>query len=153
MTVSLRDPQPGDKPQWSELWLAYLTFYEAPEYGRRTESLWSQLHDPDHPFRCRVAADGDELVGIVHFVEHHDTWFEDPIIYLADLFVRPERRGEGIARQLIDDVAAFAKANGNEQVYWHTNDTNATARGLYDTMTGGPNGFIMYELPIEAGTH
>ena len=148
-SVSLRDPRPNDKAAWSELWLAYLAFYEAPEYEHRTESLWGQLHDDAHPFSCRVAADGEHLVGIVHFVEHHDTWFENPICYLADLYVRPEHRGAGIARQLIDDVARIAKANGNEQVYWHTNDTNTTARHLYDKLTGGTNGFIMYELPIE----
>lgn len=154
MELMIRQPASGDEPRWRERWLGYLEFYEAPEIAHRTDRLWTQLLDPDDPFRCRlaIAVNGtadDTIVGIVHFVEHHDTWFDKPIIYLADLYVDADQRGNGIARRLIDEVVQVARDNDNPQVYWHTNQDNAPARLLYDKMTGGPNGFIMYELSTE----
>lgn len=146
----IRHPEAADEPRWRELWLAYLDYYEAPEYDRRTDRLWEQLLDSQDPFRCRVAELDGQLVGIVHFVEQLDTWYDRPIIYLGDLFVDSKLRGKGIARRLIDEVVRIARENNNPQVYWHTNHDNEPARLLYDKMTGGTSGFIMYEIEIES---
>ena len=84
-----------------------------------------------------------KLVGIVHFLFHEDTWSPQSACYLQDLFVEPAARGDGCARQLIEAVAAAAKAAGANPPYWLTHETNATARKLYDRLASNP-GFIQY---------
>ena len=63
--------------------------------------------------------------------------------YLQDLFTAPEARGQGAGRALIEAVYDRAQVAGASRVYWLTQETNATARALYDTLADRP-GFIQY---------
>jgi hypothetical protein len=45
------------------------------------------------------------------------------------------------------EVAAWAAERGCGRVYWHTHETNATARLLYDKLASLP-GFIMYNMDL-----
>lgn len=55
----------------------------------------------------------------------------------------PRVRGTGCGRQLIEAVAASAKAAGASNPYWLTHETNTVARQLYDRI-GRNQGFIQY---------
>ena len=58
----------------------------------------------------------------------------------------PSVRGGGIGRRLIEAVTAHARQQGWAEVYWHTQGDNATARSLYDSITGGTDGFVNYTI-------
>ncbi len=62
---------------------------------------------------------------------------------MQDLFTVPDRRGQGVARALIEAVYAAASAAGTSRVYWHTHETNRTAQKLYDRIAQ-KSGFIVY---------
>jgi GNAT superfamily N-acetyltransferase len=87
-----------------------------------------------------------ELVGITHFYIHPQTTAVD-VCYLEDLFTAAEYRGRGVARALISAVGDWAAERGCDRVYWHTQETNATARLLYDKMASY-DGFIMYIMSL-----
>ena len=101
----------------------------------------------DGPVRGRAARDGDEIVGIVHFLSHPSGWTLEPVTYLQDLFTVAEHRGRGVARRLIEAVAAEARDAGSPRLYWLTQSHNATARLLYDRIAQH-TGFIRYEYPL-----
>ncbi|HVK81374.1 MAG TPA: GNAT family N-acetyltransferase, partial [Verrucomicrobiae bacterium] len=63
-----------------------------------------------------------------------------------DLFVSADARGAGVGRALIEAVYARADANDWGRVYWLTQDTNTTARKLYDQVAKN-SGFIQYRRP------
>lgn len=153
MTASafrIRAPGPADREQWNPLWQGYLEFYESRLDAVVTDLLWQRLLDPAEPIEGRVALDGeDALVGLVHFFPHPHTWYPRPVCYLNDLFVSPGIRGGGIGAALIDAVVAEAKKQGWVEVYWHTQAHNSVARGLYDKITGGTDGFVNYTLTID----
>jgi len=44
-------------------------------------------------------------------------------------------------------VTDWAKACGCGRVYWHTQETNVTARALYDRLAQH-NGFIRYQIGL-----
>jgi len=69
---------------------------------------------------------------LVHYILHPHNWREEDVIYLQDLYVRDDVRGTGAGRALIKAVYAVADANGTPSVYWLTQDSNNTARRLYD---------------------
>jgi len=90
------------------------------------------------------------LVGIVHYLFHRSTWTTGDSCYLQDLFTAPEARGQGAGRALIEAVYDRAGAAGASRVYWLTQETNATARALYDTVADRP-GFIQYRHLVRTG--
>ena len=55
-------------------------------------------------------------------------------LYVCDLYVRPEARGQGIARALIAEVARRSKAAGGSFVWWTAKPGNAVANAVYATL-------------------
>lgn len=133
MTFEIRPLAAADHAQWLQLWQGYLTFYETALPDSVTALTWNRLLDPEGPIDglCAVAPNG-QLLGIVHYLFHPVTWAAGPRCYLEDLFTAKEARGQGVGRALIEAVYAAADARGADQVYWLTQDFNATARKLYD---------------------
>jgi GNAT superfamily N-acetyltransferase len=133
MTFTIRPLQSSDRQQWDQLWQGYLTFYEASVPPHVTDMTWARLMDPESPILgfCAAAPDG-KLLGIVHYLFHPVTWSVGPRCYLEDLFTSPEARGKGVGRALIEAVYVAADQRGTDQVYWLTQEFNATARKLYD---------------------
>lgn len=140
----------SDRTSWDPLWQGYLKFYESELADQMTDLLWQRILDPTHGIQCRVAEDdaSGELVGLVHFFPHAHTWYPSPVCYLNDLFVSPNIRGGGIGEALIDAVVDEARQHAWAEVYWHTQHHNTIARGLYDKITGGTDGFVNYTIDL-----
>jgi GNAT superfamily N-acetyltransferase len=137
-----------DRDQWQSLWDGYCHFYETVLTARVTESTWQRLLTPDYPVHGRIAVRGERLVGFAHHVLHPSTWKEAESCYLEDLFVAPEERGAGIGRAMIDDLLALCKAKGWSRLYWHTNQSNARARALYDSYVP-VDPFVRYRIALD----
>ena len=146
--VQIRDVTAEDREQWHPLWQAYIEFYESSMPAETTEYLWQSFLDPERAIHCRVAELDSTLIGLVHFFPHPHTWYRSPVCYLNDLFVSPEVRGSGAGEALIEAVTREAKLRGWAEVYWHTQQGNQVARGLYDKITGGTDGFVNYTIDI-----
>lgn len=147
---TVREITTDDFDQWHPLWQGYLSFYESSLPDSVTQTLWRRLLDTAHEIEGRVAAresDG-QLVGLVHFFPHVHSWYEQPVCYLNDLFAAPDVRGGGIGAALIETVLDEAKGRGWAEVYWHTQQNNSVARGLYDKITGGTDGFVNYSISL-----
>jgi GNAT superfamily N-acetyltransferase len=139
----IRPVAPTERAAWEALWSGYLHFYGAAVGDAVRDATWARLHDPAVPLHALVAEEGGRLVGLAHYLYHCSAWTPGPYCYLQDLFAAPEARGRGIGRALIEAVAARAKADGADRVYWLTMEDNAPARALYDTLADRP-GFIQY---------
>ena len=145
----VRPATESDRSQWNPLWQGYLEFYQSSLADEITDLLWQRIMDPAHEIQCRVAAsDDDNLVGMVHFFPHTHTWYAQPVCYLNDLFVLPGIRGAGVGKLLIDAVIDVARQQEWAEVYWHTQSRNSVARGLYDKITGGTDGFVNYTIDV-----
>ena len=94
-----------------------------------------------------VAERGGELIGLTHYLFQRSTWLINSQCYLQDLYVSEAVRGSGVGRALIAAVVNAAKGAGAARVYWHTHETNAVARRLYDTVAELP-GFIQYRIDL-----
>jgi GNAT superfamily N-acetyltransferase len=141
----------SDYERWLPLWDGYNEFYERVgptalpiEVTRRT---WARFFDGYEPVYALVAESGGEIVGLVHYLFHRSTTMIEPICYLQDLFTAKSQRGKGVGRALINAVYDRAKAAGAGRVYWHTHQTNRTARTLYDKVAED-SGFIVYRKQL-----
>lgn len=141
----------ADREGWEPLWDGYNAFYErsGPTAlpAEITDSTWSRFLDPDEPMNALVAELDGRLVGLVHYIWHRSTTSIPLVWYLQDLFAAQDVRGAGVGRALIEAVYAAARDAGVERVYWHTHETNATARALYDTLADD-SGFVVYRQTV-----
>lgn len=145
MSVTVGPLLPEERDRWEALFTGYLEFYEATLPEQVLDRNWAAFAADDTLHALGARIDG-RLVGITHFLTHADTWGDD-VCYLEDLFTDADERGQGVARALIEAVAAWASANGCAKLYWHTHETNATARLLYDRVAEN-RGFIRYQRAL-----
>lgn len=134
-----------DKAVWLALFKGYNEFYEATVPPEVVESLWQRLMRAgpgDHIGFVAVDAD-DTPLGLAHILFHASSWSIAPDCYLEDLFVDPAARKAGIGRALIAAIYAEADARGARRTYWVTQETNATARRLYDQVAKKSD-FVQY---------
>jgi len=69
--------------------------------------------------------------------------------YLAELYVIPERRGQGVGRALMDAVLSEARQRRADRIEIGVDEPDHAARRLYESFgftnrTGGPDGPHMY---------
>ncbi|WP_348774521.1 GNAT family N-acetyltransferase [Ruegeria atlantica] len=146
-TLNIRALLPEDRAEWAEMWRDYLAFYEATAPDQTYDSTFARLlgNDPND-FSCFVAEANGQLVGLTHYLFHRHAWKEESVCYLQDLFARPEARGTGVGRALIQAVYDEADRKSAPSVYWLTQEFNHTARKLYDRI-GKQTPFIRYQRP------
>ena len=135
---------PTDIWQWLPLWKSYQTFYRVDIPESITQLTWKRFFHPAEPMFCAVAKQEGRIVGFVHYLFHRSTWAESDYCYLEDLFVDPQLRGRGIARQLMQALRAEAKEQGWSRLYWHTRTDNP-ARRLYDEFTPADD-YVRYRI-------
>jgi GNAT superfamily N-acetyltransferase len=81
---------------------------------------------------CGLIAEVDgRAAGYSLFHDGYDTDKGYRIIYLADLYVRPEYRGTGLGRKLIETVKDAAKRRGAKKIFWTVYAPNRAARKFY----------------------
>ena len=148
--MNIRTVTPLDRESWFHLWRGYLDFYETALDERISETTWLRLLDTNEPVFGLVAVDAaDQVIGIVNYVLHANTWTEKPVCYLEDLFVDPAARGQGAGKALIEAVIELAKTQGWYRVYWQTKEGNAAARRVYDKITPATD-WVRYDANLAA---
>ncbi|WP_205964529.1 GNAT family N-acetyltransferase [Ramlibacter agri] len=147
MPVSVRRVAREDYAAWRPLWDGYNAFYGrsgATALDERvTAQTWDRFFDAGEQMHAFVAEADGRIVGIVHYLFHRSTSRLADVCYLQDLFTDESLRGRGIGRALIQAVVDAAREKRSSRVYWHTQDTNAAGRALYDKMAEH-RGFIVY---------
>ncbi len=147
MTTTIRFPVTDDEVAWRGLWAGYNRFYRANVPAETTAALWEKLLNPQGDVAGLLAVQDGSVVGLAHILFHPSTWSLAPTCYLEDLFVAKSARGSGAAEALIGAVAETARARGADRLYWHTQEFNAAARSLYDTLAERTS-FIVYRKPL-----
>lgn len=142
MTLAIRPIEARDEAAWRRLWSGYLDYYKAELSDDATNTLFQRLLTGAPHFAFVADNDGD-VVGFVHALPHASTWSQGGYCYLEDLFVDEAARGTGAGRALIEAVYAEADERGLTRVYWHTEESNRTARQLYDRLASLSD-FVQY---------
>lgn len=78
-------------------------------------------------------------VGLIGYAVHFPTFSSfagRPGLWLEDLYVRPEWRGRGAGRALLDAVVDVARERGCGRCEWSVLDWNRRAIGFYESVGG-----------------
>ena len=84
-----------------------------------------------------VEAD-DKKVGFALFFTSFSTFLGLPGIYLEDLFVLPEYRGEGYGKKLLTYIATLALDRGHGRFEWSVLNWNKPAINFYHSIGATP---------------
>jgi ribosomal protein S18 acetylase RimI-like enzyme len=105
----------------------------------------------------RLLAGGDTVVlvggagpdGLAVLRFRLSIWTEGLECYLAELYVVPDRRGQGLGRALMEAAMEHAREQGADYMDLGTSEDDVAARGLYESLgfsnrEGKPDGPVNY---------
>ena len=117
-----------------------LAEYErAPDAVVATEAgLREVLFGAKRSAEVLLALEASEPVGFAVYFHNFSTWLGRPGLYLEDLFVRPEMRGKGYGRALLERLAQIAKERGCGRMEWAVLDWNEPAIQFYRKLGAQP---------------
>lgn len=138
-TVSIRPAVPSDAARIFEL------IYALADYEQLTHEVTGNLELlQDHlfghsayshyPIQTIVAELGDRVVGFALFFVNYSTFLAYPGLYLEDLFVLPEYRGQGIGKSLLIYLAQLAQQQSYRRLEWSVLDWNLPAINFYQAI-------------------
>lgn len=85
-----------------------------------------------------IAALDGQPAGFAVFFPNYSTFLGRPGLYLEDLFVRPEARGFGLGRLLIEYLARLAVDRGWGRLEWRVLDWNQPSIDFYKKLGAQP---------------
>ena len=92
--------------------------------------------------------DGDP-VGFALFFHNYSTFLGQPGIYLEDLYVRPELRGKGYGRHLLERLADIARERNCGRLEWAVLNWNEPAIRFYRSLGAKPmDEWTVYRLVL-----
>jgi GNAT superfamily N-acetyltransferase len=83
---------------------------------------------------CVVGEVDSEVVAFALFFTNFSTFLAKPGLYLEDLYVKPEHRGRGLGRALLEHLGALAVQRDYGRFEWSVLDRNEHAIRFYKGM-------------------
>lgn len=115
---------------------------------RRPDQYYAERILGDRTAEVLGAYSGEDLVGFAVYFDLPDLITGLRIGQLDDIYVHPESRNNGIARQMIEHLVEEGKTRGWEQLRWLVPSKNAPAVALYDKIAE-PDNRKSYTIPID----
>ena len=114
---------------------------ELAEYERLAHAVSATEADLRHSLFGReryaqalFACDSDTAVGFAIYFFNYSTFLGRPGLYLEDLYVRPEHRGQGVGRRLLAHLARVALEHGCGRFEWSVLDWNEPSIRFYRSL-------------------
>ncbi|USQ15468.1 GNAT family N-acetyltransferase (plasmid) [Legionella lytica] len=98
------------------------------------EQLKETLFGERSPAEVILGYLDDRPVSFALFFHNYSTFLGRAGIYLEDLFVRPEARGQGVGKTMLAYLAQLAKDRNCGRLEWSVLDWNETAINFYKSL-------------------
>ncbi len=135
-TADIRRAGPADAPTVARLLHDFNTEFDEPT--PTVDVLAERVRELIAGGVIVVLLVGDGPDGLAQFRFLRSVWSEGLDLYLEELYVVPERRGEGIGRALLEATMATGREAGATRIDLNTGETDTAARALYES-TGFTN--------------
>jgi GNAT superfamily N-acetyltransferase len=137
--ILIRPATPDDVPLILQL-IRELAEYErlAHEVSATEEQLRATLFGARPVAEVVIASHDDAPAGFAVFFANYSTFLGRPGLYLEDLFVRPDARGNGIGRALLEYLARLTVDRGWGRLEWRVLDWNEPSIAFYKKLGAEP---------------
>ncbi|PVE17011.1 GNAT family N-acetyltransferase [Arthrobacter sp. Bz4] len=137
--MTIRDARPADLATILQLIHDLAIYEKEPDAVRNTpEQLHQALFGPMPSVFAHVAESDGVIQGFALWFLNYSTWEGVNGIYLEDLYVRPEARGEGHGKALLQNLARIAAERGYARVEWSVLNWNEPSINFYDSLGALP---------------
>lgn len=139
MIDPVRKARPTDVPAILQLIRDLAAYEREPDAVKATVgTLHATLFGPTPSAEAIVAEDDGVVVGMALYFTNYSTWSGRDGLYLEDLYVVPEARGQGLGKALLARVARIAVSRGCARVEWAVLDWNRPAIDFYRSLGAAP---------------
>lgn len=106
----------------------------AYEVSATEQDIRTQLFGAHPKAECVIAELGGTAIGFALYFHNFSTFLAKPGLYLEDLYVKQEFRGQGYGRRLLSYLAKLALARGCGRFEWAVLDWNEPAIRFYQSL-------------------
>ncbi len=147
----IRSAKPEDLSEIASLIKELADYERAPEQAIATiEDLSAALFGPSPKVFCEIVEVDGVVLGFAIWFLNFSTWQGKHGIYLEDLFIRPQYRGSGWGRKLLEHLAAKCIENNWGRFQWWVLDWNEPAIEFYKALGASPmNEWTVYRVAGE----
>ena len=147
MTPAVRRARTSDRRVCLDLWRALHAEHEALDERYRIDPSAADRWRTDFPDWVRgdgsgvwLATGGAEPAGLVvaHAYETAPVYQPERILFVSDLYVRPEHRGRGVGRALLAAARAWGDAHGLGPTRAGVLASNAAGLAFWERVGGRP---------------
>lgn len=129
--INIREVEESDFIQIIDLFKELAAFEKSP--NKMLNSV-EQMKEETAFFNCFIAETKDhKIIGYATYFTAYYTWIGKSL-YMDDLYVKPDHRGNGIGTQLIKKVIEFAKNSKCHKLRWQVSGWNERAIKFYQTL-------------------
>lgn len=148
----IRPATPADVPAIASLIRALAEYEKLAHAVTLAEAdLHAHLFGATRYAEVLIAEEAGAVVGFALFFHNYSTFRAKPGIYLEDLFVIPEARGQGHGKELLKALAKLAVERGCARVEWSVLNWNEPSIAFYRSLGAAPmDEWAVYRLTGEA---
>jgi ribosomal protein S18 acetylase RimI-like enzyme len=128
---TIRRATPDDAPDVARLLHDFNTEYD--EFSPGVDVLTDRAERMLAAGEMTVLLGGRGPDGIAELRFRRSIWSGEADAYLEELYVRPERRGEGLGRALLEAAMRTAREAGATHIDLGTSEDDVAARALYES--------------------
>ncbi len=149
--LQIRSATPDDAPLLHELVTALAVYEREPDAVKASpEDLRASLFGDGATAHALICEQDGQALGFAVYFFNYSTWLGRNGLYLEDLFVRPQARGQGAGLALLRHLAQLAVQRGCGRFEWSVLDWNAPAIAFYQAVGARPmEGWTVYRLDGE----
>ncbi|MGF1512339.1 MAG: GNAT family N-acetyltransferase [Elainellaceae cyanobacterium] len=150
--LTLRPAQPADVSLILQFIQELADYEKLRHEAVATEALLNlHLFGPEPSAEVVLAEWDQRAAGLALYFRTFSTFLSLPGIYLEDLYVRPNFRGRGVGRSLLEYLAQQVVTRGYGRLEWSVLNWNNPAIGFYESLGAEPlSGWTGYRLTGDA---
>ncbi|KQQ73134.1 GNAT family acetyltransferase [Xanthomonas sp. Leaf131] len=149
--LQIRSATPDDAPLLHELVTALAVYEREPDAVKASpDDLRASLFGDGATAHALICEQDGQALGFAVYFFNYSTWLGRNGLYLEDLFVRPQARGQGAGLALLRHLAQLAVQRGCGRFEWSVLDWNQPAIDFYQAVGARPmDGWTVYRLDGE----
>jgi ribosomal protein S18 acetylase RimI-like enzyme len=151
--AQIRLADPADAPAIARMLHDFNVEFDEPTPA--AEALASRCEELLREGAMTVLLTGRPPIGLAMLRLRPSPWTDGEEAYIQELYVAPERRGEGLGRALVEATIEVARGAGAQSIDLATGESDLAARALYEKLgftdrEGGPDDprMLFYEREI-----
>jgi GNAT superfamily N-acetyltransferase len=145
--IVIREAVPGDALLLLEFIRALAEYEHLEDQVEATVEGLRQTIFIDKKAEALIAEYAGQAAGFALFFHNYSTFKGKSGIYLEDIFVKPEMRGHGIGKALLQNLRGIAARRGCARLEWACLDWNTPSIAFYKSIGAVPlSDWTVYRL-------